>query len=121
LAIELAAAPDGRRRRVRLGGYPTSAAARAALGRLSTPGGQARQSVAGCTTGQWLVAWLAGRQSLRPSARRSNQHHLDTYLRPRIGAIPLVMLTAADLRVMFTAIGRQRPVTGAPLSAVTLA
>jgi hypothetical protein len=70
LAIELSAAPDGRRRRVRLGGYATRAAARAALGRLSTPG-QARGSVAGCTTGQWLVTWLAGRQSLRPSARRS--------------------------------------------------
>jgi hypothetical protein len=37
--------------------------------------------------GQWLVAWLAGRQSLRPSARRSYQHHLDTYLLPRIGTI----------------------------------
>jgi hypothetical protein len=43
---------------------------------------------------------------LRPSARRSYQHHLDTYLLPRIGTIPLVMLTAADLRAMFTAIGR---------------
>ena len=119
LAIELSAAPDGRRRRVRLGGYATRAAAQAALGRLGTPG-QARGSVAGCTTGQWLVAWLAGRQSLRPSARRSYQHHLDTYLLPRIGTIPLAMLTAADLRVMFSAIGRQRPATGAPLSAATL-
>ena len=121
LAIELSAAPDGRRRRVRLGGYATRAAARPALGRLGTAGGQAHRGVAGCTTGQWLVSWLAGRQSLRPSARRSYQHHLDTYLLPRIGTIPLAMLTAADLRVMFTAMGRQRPATGAPLSAATLA
>ena len=68
--------------------------------------------MAGCTTGQWL----AGRQSLRPLTRRSYQHHLDTYLLPCIGNIPLAMLTAADLRVMFTAIGRQRPAAGAPLS-----
>jgi integrase len=121
LAIELSVGPDGRRRRVRLGGYAARAAAQAALGRLGTPRGRARCSVAGCTTGQWLVAWLAGRQSLRASARRSYQHHLDTYLLPRIGTIPLAMLTAADLRVMFTAIGRQRPPTGAPLSAATLA
>jgi hypothetical protein len=87
LAIELSAAPDGRRTRVRLGGYATRAAAQAALGRLATPGGQGRRSVAGWTMGQWLVAWLAGRQSLRPSARRSYQHHLDTYLLPRIGTI----------------------------------
>jgi integrase len=121
LAIELSAAPDGQRSRVRLGGYATRAAAQAALGRLATPGGQGRRSVAGWTVGQWLVAWLAGRQSLRPSARRSYQHHLDTYLLPCIGTIPLVMLTAADLRAMFTAIGRQRPATSAPLSAATLA
>jgi hypothetical protein len=108
LAFELSATPDGRRGRVRLGGYATRAAAQAALGRLATPGAQGRRSVAGWTIGQWLVTWLAGRQSLRPSARRSDQHHLDTYLLPRVGTIPLVMLTAADLRAMFAAIGRQR-------------
>jgi hypothetical protein len=75
LAIELSAAPDGRRRRVRL-----------AAVRRAPPRGR---HLAGWTTGQWLVAWLAGRQSLRPSARRSYQHHLDTYLLPRIGTIPL--------------------------------
>lgn len=96
LAVELSAAPDGRRRRVRLG----------------KPGGPPRRGVAGCTTGQWLAAWLAGRQSLRPLTRRSYQHHLDTYLLPCIGNIPLAMLTAADLRVMFTAIARRRPAAG---------
>ena len=40
LVIELPAGPDGRRRRVRLGGYATCAAAQSALGRL------ARQAVA---------------------------------------------------------------------------
>ena len=121
LAVELSAAPDGRRRRVRLGGYATRAAAQEAPGRLGKPGGPPRRGVAGCTTGQWLAAWLAGRQSLRPLTRRSYQHHLDTYLLPCIGNIPLAMLTAADLRVMFTAIARQRPAAGGPLSPATLA
>ncbi|MBO0808740.1 MAG: site-specific integrase [Actinobacteria bacterium] len=121
LAIEVPAAPDGHRSRVRLGGYATRSAAQAALRGLRAPGGRPGRGTAGCTTGQWLAAWLAGKQSLRPSARRSYQHHLDTYLIPRIGGIPLAMLTAADLRVMFNAIGRQRPAAGAPLSAATLA
>jgi hypothetical protein len=56
LAIELSAAPAGQLSRVRLGGYATRAAAQAALGRLATPGGQGRGSVAGWTVGQWLVA-----------------------------------------------------------------
>ena len=115
--MELSAAPDGRRRRVRLGGYATRAAAQAALGRLGSP---PRCGVAGCTTGQWL-AWLAGRQSLRPLTRRSYQHHLDTYLLPCIGNIPLAMLTAADLRVTFSAIACRRPAAGGPLSPATLA
>ena len=65
LTAELAAGPDGRRRRVRIGGYPTRAAAGAALGRLRAPSGPAR-AAAGRTTGHWLETWLAGRQSLRP-------------------------------------------------------
>jgi hypothetical protein len=48
-----------------------------------------------------LAGW-PGKQSLRPSARRSHQHHPGTDLIPRIGSIPLAMLTVADLRVMFS-------------------
>ena len=68
----------------------------------------------------WRPGWPAW-QSLRPLTRRSYQHHLDTYLLPCIGNITLAMLTAADLRVMFTAIARQRPAAGGPLSPATLA
>jgi hypothetical protein len=120
LAAELPAGPDGRRRRVRLGGYPTRAAAEAMLARLRDPIGGPRGGAAGGTTGQWLASWLAARQSLRPSARRGYQQHLDAYLIPGIGGIPLAMLTAADLRAMFAAISRQRTSAGRPLSAATM-
>jgi len=86
-----------------LAGWANRAARRAAAWPAARPGNG------------WQPGWLAGRQSLRPLTRRSYQHHLDTYLLPCIGNIPLAMLTAADLRVMFTAIARQRPaVTGDP-------
>jgi hypothetical protein len=68
-----------------------------------------------------LAAQLGRYASRPPSARRSCPHHLDTYLLPRIATIPLAMLTAADLEVMFTTIGRQRPAIGAPLPVATLA
>jgi hypothetical protein len=97
VAVELSAGPDGRRRRVRLGGHPTRAAAQETLARLRTPGGRPRGVRISCTTGQWLARWLADRESLGPSARRSYQQHLDTYLMPRIGSMPLV-LTARDVR-----------------------
>lgn len=122
VAVELSAGPDGQRRRVRLGGHPTRAAAQETLARLRAPGGRPRGVRISCTTtGQWLSRWLAGRESLGPSARRSYQQHLDTYLMPRIGSIPLVLLTAADLRAMFAAVSRQRPPDARPLSAATLA
>jgi hypothetical protein len=61
LAVELSAAPDGRHRRVRLGGYATRAAAQAALGRLGKPGGSPRRGVACCTTGNgWRPGWPTG-------------------------------------------------------------
>jgi len=118
LTAELPAGPEGQRRRVRLGGYQTRAAAQAALGRVRAPSGTAR--AAGWTTGQWLESWLAGRLSLRPSTRRAYRQHLDCYLIPAIGQIPLALLTAADLRGMLAGISRQRGAAGLPVSAATL-
>jgi hypothetical protein len=80
LAAELPAGSDGRRRRVRLGGYPTRPDAEAMLARLRVPGGSGRSAAVSCTTGRWLARWLAARQSLGPSARRSYQQHLNDYL-----------------------------------------
>ena len=119
LTVDLPAGPEGQRRRVRVGGYRTRAAAQAALGRLRAPSGAARVG-AGWTTGQWLETWLAGRFSLRPSTRHAYQQHLDCYLIPVIGQVPLAMLTAADLRDMLAGISRQRGAAGTPVSAATL-
>ena len=63
LAVELSAAPDGRRRRVRLGGYATRAAAQAALGRLGKPGGPPRRGVAGLHD-RAMAGGLAGRPAV---------------------------------------------------------
>ncbi|MGH3193874.1 MAG: hypothetical protein ACRDOL_42785 [Streptosporangiaceae bacterium] len=56
LTLELPPDPDGRRRRIRRGGYPTRHAARQALGQLRTPGPVGSTAI---TTGQWLGHWLA--------------------------------------------------------------
>jgi integrase len=120
LAAELPAGPDGRRRRVRLGGYPTRPDAEAMLARLQAPSGPRRATAVSCTTGRWLASWLAARQTLGPSARRSYQQHLNDYLIPGIGSIPLALLTPADVRAMFAAISRRRTQAGTLLSAATM-
>jgi integrase len=119
LTCELPAGPDGRRRRVRIGGYPTRAAAGAALARLRAPSGPSH-SAAVWTTGQWLETWLASGQALRPSTRCGYRQHLDCYLIPAIGQVPLALLTAADLRGMLAGISRQRGAVSTPVSATTL-
>lgn len=86
---------------------PARAAAEAALASLRGSGGQPRAAAA-WTTGQWLEAWLAGREALRPSTRRGYRQHLDRYLLPALGRIPLALLTVADLRAMFAGITRER-------------
>jgi integrase len=58
----------------------------------------------GMTTGQWLESWLAGRRTIRPSVERSYRQHIDTWLVPHLGHIPLERLTAAHISAMFTAI-----------------
>jgi hypothetical protein len=74
LAAELQAGSDGRRRRVRLGGYPTRPDAEAMLARLRVPGGSGRSAAASCTTGRWLAdGWPpASRWGLPPAAAISS-------------------------------------------------
>jgi hypothetical protein len=112
------ARPDGRRRRIRRGGYPTRQIARQALAQLSTPGPAGGTAI---TTGQWLGRWLACRTSPATSTVRGYAAHVRLYLAPHLGAIPLAELTSAHVQAMFTAIIRQHQATGHPVTPATLA
>ena len=108
--LELPAGLDGRRRRLRRGGFSTRQAARAALaGWLLPP----RPTL---TTGQWLTAWLDSRAVLRASTVRAYESHVRLYLLPHLGGIPLAELSAADVAAMFAAIARRPVLPARPLS-----
>jgi len=110
-ALELPAGPDGHRRRLRRGGYPTRAAARGVLQTWTSP------SRPVLTVGQWLTRWLATRAHLRASTLRAYESHVRLYLLPHLGGIPLADLQADDV-AMLAAISR-RPQRDRPLSAAT--
>ncbi len=93
-------------------GYPTRAAARAALQSWHNT---ARPVL---TTGQWLTRWLATRVHLRASTLRAYESHVRLYLLPHLGGIPLADLQADDVAAMLAAISR-RPQRGRPLSAAS--
>jgi integrase len=115
-SVELPSAA-GDRRRVRRGGFASSAAAVAALGTLSSA---APGSVQGLRVGEWLERWLASRMSLRASTSRGYAAHVRGYLAPYLGGIPLAELSPADVQGMFTAIIRGEAALGRPVSPATL-
>jgi integrase len=117
--LELPAGLDGRRRRIRRGGYPSRKAAAAILARLRSPrpGGAATGVL---TVGDWLAHWLVARTATAPSTVRGYAAHVRLYLAPYLGQVLLAELTAAQVQAMFTAIIRHHHALGTPVSAATL-
>jgi integrase len=117
--LELPTGPDGRRRRIRRGGYPSRKAAAAVLSALrgrrpSDPSGRM------LTVGDWLAHWLVSLAAPAASTVRGYTAHVRLYLAPYLGPVPLAELSAAHVQAMFTAIIRQHQATGSPVSAATL-
>lgn len=91
--VDVGTGPDGRRRQVRRGGFATKAAAEVALTQLrSTRDEGTFTDSRGLTVGNYLTSWLARKVSaaeLRPTTARSYRQHLDGYLLPHLGRLPL--------------------------------
>jgi integrase len=117
--LGLPAGPDGRRCRIRRGGYRSRAAAAAVLARLRGPrhGDQGGRVL---TVGDWLAHWLASRTSPAASTVRSYGAHVRLYMGPYLGRVLLAELSAEHVQAMFTAITRQHQAAGSPVTPATL-
>lgn len=119
VGLELPLGQDGRRRRLRRGGYRSRRAACQALGWLGAPApGGGRHAV---TVGQWLERWLASRTCPATSTVRGYAAHVRLYLKPYLGPILLSELATGHVQAMFTAIIREHEVEGRPVTPATLA
>ena len=109
--LELPAGLDGRRRRIRRGGYPSRKAAAAVLAslRVPQPGDDGGRMV---TVGDWLAHWLVSRSSPAASTMRCYTGHVRLYLAPYLGQVLLAELSAAHVEAMFTAITRHHQALG---------
>jgi integrase len=58
------------------------------------------------TVGEWLATWLAGRRKIRPSVARSYAQHIENWLRPHLGHLPLERLNADHISGLFATIDR---------------
>jgi len=79
--LELPAGMDGRRRRIRRGGYASRKAALEVLARLRAPC-PADTGARILTVGDWLAHWLASRTAAAPSTVRGYTAHVRLYLGP---------------------------------------
>lgn len=95
---QAAVSADGSRSRVRRGGYASEEAAMAARDQVA-----ATTKGIGLTTGHWLESRVRNVR-LRPSTRRNYRQHVDTYLIPQLGDLPLVTLSVGDVQKAFAAI-----------------
>jgi len=115
--IDLGLDGRGSRRQETKSGYPTKAAAAAALRefRETIDGGV---HITDTTVGQYLDRWLQGKHALRPSTRASYADHVETYIKPHLGHVELLQLRAHHLDRFYAAIATGS--RGRPLSASTV-
>jgi integrase len=103
----------GKRKQITKGGFPTKAAAKAALQEMVAIL-MADLDTHALTVGQYLDDWLAGKHALKPKTVAVYRDAIELYLRPHLGAIRLLELRAHHLDRFYAAISIGR--RGRPLS-----
>ncbi|MFF0122953.1 tyrosine-type recombinase/integrase [Micromonospora arida] len=110
--IELPAGPDGRRRQVTKGAFPTGRDAMKAREDVGTADRDGKISTGPRTTfAGWSAEWLATKVEmgkLRPSTKRAHEDALELHLVPRLGKHKLKDLTVGHLERAYGAIMRDR-------------
>jgi integrase len=110
----------GRRIRLRRGGYPTAdgAVEARAAARARADRGPFDEVT---TVRGWLYTWLAMISgTVRATTWQSYQSHVEQYLSPGIGRIPLDQLTTGHIQRLFDALAVRLNRHAAPLSPATL-
>jgi integrase len=113
----------GGRKQMKRGGFATKAAAEGALEEVVGKLRRGESIDDKQTVGDWLTLWItektkptgassAGRK-IQPSTARSYRQHINDYLVPELGQIPLAKLTAEDISAAYDAIQDDRPDMGA--------
>lgn len=94
--------PEGKRKQVSKGGFPTRRAAEAALREAQARDVSSLADVHRLPVGEFLDQWLAGKRGLRPSTVQGYRSHIDRYLRPAIGHVLLTDLRPHHLDALIS-------------------
>lgn len=112
--LEIPGLPGTDRRRLRRGGFRTERAAQQALAVELARAAATHAPREDTTVGQWLEHWLnekskrgaasAAGKKIRSATTRAYRSHLDLYLLPHLGQIPLTELAEPHISAMFDTI-----------------
>ncbi|MGP4026172.1 tyrosine-type recombinase/integrase [Actinomadura sp. 3N407] len=101
---EAPASADGKRRRPRVGPFPTKEDAEKELVKeLAKMGADGHASDHRMTVGQWLDRWIAGKVDLKSSTLSSYREAVDLYHKPGLGHLRLVDLRAHHVSELYAA------------------
>jgi len=102
--LELPPGPNGKRKRMRRGGFATRDEAQADRDRAKDKARKGADPSNRLTVGQYLTRWVAQRPDLKPTTRRNYCICIGTYLVPLLGHIELARLRADDIADAFATI-----------------
>ena len=120
---DLGRGPGGKRRQGRKGGFPTQAAAAAALAELVADNARGAVTPPGrLTVGAYLEGWLAAKEAAgtRPTTLLSYRGHVDRFLRPHLGHLLLRDLHGQHVDAMLREIRAGNATRPRPLGPTSL-
>ncbi|WP_084265241.1 Arm DNA-binding domain-containing protein [Actinomadura macra] len=109
--IELEPGPNGKRRKLRRGGFESEDDAEDAMDEAKEKEARGGNAQADELTGPYLDDWLKAHKGLRRTTRQLYEGHIRNYLKPHLGHIRLHRLRVKHLDAMFEAIDVENAVT----------
>lgn len=102
--LELEAGLNGKRKRIRRGGFASREEAQAARDDARNAERRGADPSLRTMTGRYLTDWIERRVDMKPTARRTYRITIGTYLVPLLGHVELSQLRPAHIEGMFTTI-----------------
>lgn len=104
--LELEAGPEGKRQRVRRGGFKTRNDAKKKAKELYDDATGGTDVLSDETCGAYFRRWIAAKKTLARTTRQGYQEHIDLYLEPHLGHVKRRDLRVIHLDRMYDAIER---------------
>ncbi|THC52855.1 site-specific integrase [Streptomyces sp. Akac8] len=106
-SLELERGENGKRRRVKRGGFPTKEKAEAEAEKVFKEADRGTDVLSTETMADYLRRWIDAKKSLARTTRHGYQEYIDNYLIPHLGHIKRRDLRVRHLDLMYKAIERE--------------